>query len=223
MRAAWKAYHGDMPKPDLVPLELTQEWLNGIKKTLPELPEARRHRLVKELLLSEYDAGVLVSQKELVDFFEEGLKNYPQDKRTALAKPLANWVITELLGRLNSENKSVQESPIASAYLAELVELINAGTISGKMAKDIFAEIYVTPESPKTLVQKKGLSQVTDEGELMKFIDEVIKENAKIVEDVKGGKDRAIGSLVGALMKKTKGRANPQLANELLKKRILGQ
>jgi aspartyl-tRNA(Asn)/glutamyl-tRNA(Gln) amidotransferase subunit B len=124
---------------------------------------------------------------------------------------------------LNSENKSVQESPIASAYLAELVELINAGTISGKMAKDIFAEIYVTPESPKTLVQKKGLSQVTDEGELMKFIDEVIKENAKIVEDVKGGKDRAIGSLVGALMKKTKGRANPQLANELLKKRILGQ
>jgi aspartyl-tRNA(Asn)/glutamyl-tRNA(Gln) amidotransferase subunit B len=106
--------------------------------------------------------------------------------------------------------------------LAELVELINAGTINGKMAKDIFAEIYASPESPKAVVQKKGLSQVSDEGELIKLIDEVIKENAKIVEDVKGGKEAAIGSLVGALMKKTKGRANPKLANELIKKRILG-
>ncbi len=210
------------PDPDLVPLNLTADFLAGIKKGLPELPEPRRARLVKDLLLSDYDAGVLVSQKELVDFFEDGLKNMAADKRAAVAKPLANWIITELLGRLNAEKKTVQESPVSSAYLAELVELINAGTINGKMAKDIFAEIYAAPQSPRALVQKKGLSQVSDEGELLKFIDEVIKENVKIVEDVKGGKEAAIGSLVGALMKKTKGRANPKLANELLKKRILG-
>jgi aspartyl-tRNA(Asn)/glutamyl-tRNA(Gln) amidotransferase subunit B len=106
--------------------------------------------------------------------------------------------------------------------LAELVDLIGTGAISGKMAKDIFAEIYESGESPKAVVLKKGLTQVSDEGELLKLIDEVIAENAKIVADVKGGKDKAIGSLVGALMKKTKGRANPQLANDLLKKRILG-
>jgi aspartyl-tRNA(Asn)/glutamyl-tRNA(Gln) amidotransferase subunit B len=210
------------PDPDLVPLNLTSDWLEEIRKTLPELPEARRARLVKDLLLSEYDAGVLVSEKVLVDFFEDGLKPYSTDKRAPLAKPLANWIITELLGRLNAEKKSVQESPLTAAHLAELVELINAGTINGKMAKDIFAEIYASPESPKAVVQKKGLSQVSDEGELIKLIDEVIKENAKIVEDVKGGKEAAIGSLVGALMKKTKGRANPKLANELIKKRILG-
>lgn len=210
------------PDPDLVPLEITKEWLDEVKKSLPELPEKRRSRLVKDLSLSEYDAGVLVSQRELVDYFEDGLKPYPVDKRPSLAKPLANWIITELLGRLNAENKTVKDSPIPAPSLAELVELIGAGTISGKMAKDIFAEIYASKESPKAVVQKKGLSQVSDEGELIKFIDEVIKENAKIVEDVKGGKERAIGSLVGALMKKTKGRANPQLANDLIKKRILG-
>jgi aspartyl-tRNA(Asn)/glutamyl-tRNA(Gln) amidotransferase subunit B len=129
---------------------------------------------------------------------------------------------TELLGRLNAENKTIESSPVSDKAMAELVELIQSGAISGKMGKDIFSEIYTSGESPKTVVEKKGLSQVSDAGELAKFIDEVLAENPKIVEDVKGGKERAIGSLVGALMKKTKGRANPQLANDLLKKKILG-
>jgi aspartyl-tRNA(Asn)/glutamyl-tRNA(Gln) amidotransferase subunit B len=210
------------PDPDLVPLRLTAEWLSGIKASLPELPEARRARLTSVLGLSDYDAGVLVGQKELVDYFETGVGLFADDKKKANAKPLANWIITELLGRLNAENKPVQESPVPAKSLAELVDLIGTGAISGKMAKDIFAEIYESGESPKAVVLKKGLTQVSDEGELLKLIDEVIAENAKIVADVKGGKDKAIGSLVGALMKKTKGRANPQLANDLLKKRILG-
>lgn len=209
------------PDPDLVPLDLPEKWLQELKTALPELPKERSARLVNDLGLSEYDAGVLVSQKELVDYFEEGLNTIPEAKRKNAAKPLVNWISTELLGRLNAEKKSVTESPVPAAHLAELVDLILSGTLSGKMGKDVFADIYTSGESPKEVVKKKGLTQVTDEGALLKLVDEVINENPKIVQDVKGGKERAIGSLVGALMKKTKGRANPQLANELLKKQIM--
>ncbi len=209
------------PEPDLVPLDLASDWLEEIKKTIPELPHHRRARLVSELGLSDYDAGVLVGQKELVDFFEEGLNSFPSEKKKDWAKPLVNWVTTELLGRLNAEKKSVKESPVSALNMAELVGLIQSGQVSGKMGKDIFSEVYESGESPKKLVEKKGLSQVSDEGELLKFVEEVMQENPGIVQDVKGGKERAIGSLVGALMKKTKGRANPQLANELFKKKIL--
>jgi aspartyl-tRNA(Asn)/glutamyl-tRNA(Gln) amidotransferase subunit B len=201
-------------------LNLTPEWVSGIRAQLPELPSVRRERLVNELGLNEYDANVLVSQKELVDYFETGLKSLPEKSQKTSSKPLVNWITTELLGRLNAERKEIKESPVSSASLAELVDLIQAGTLSGKMAKEVFAEIFASGESPKAVVAKKGLSQVSNEGELLTFVDEVIKENPKSVEDVKAGKERAIGALVGALMKKTKGRANPQLANELLKKRI---
>jgi aspartyl-tRNA(Asn)/glutamyl-tRNA(Gln) amidotransferase subunit B len=208
------------PEPDLVNLNLSEEWVDEIRASLPELPGARRNRLVQEWALSDYDANVLVSQKELVDYFEEGLKSLPEKSRAASAKPLVNWITTELLGGLNAENKGIKESAVTARSLAELVHLIQTGTLSGKMAKDVFAAIYVSGESPQSYVQKNGLSQVSDEDELIKFVDEVISENPKSVEDVKSGKEKAIGSLVGALMKKTKGRANPQLANALLKKRI---
>lgn len=210
------------PEPDLVPVDLSDEFVENMRASLPELGDKRKERFVKDLGLTDYDAGVLISQKALADYFEAGLGRIPAKARSAGAKLLVNWMTTELLGRLNSDNKTIEQSPVSSASLAELVELLQAGTINGKMAKDIFAEIYLSGESPKAIVEKKGLSQVSDEGELAKFIDEVLAENAKIVEDVKGGKDRAIGSLVGALMRKTKGRANPQLANDLIKKKILG-
>lgn len=208
------------PEPDLVPLKLTEEWIDSMRRQLPELPEARRARLISEFGLGEYDANVLVGDQALVNYFEEGLNALPAATRKNGAKPLVNWLTTELLGRLNQDKKTIAESPIAPKGLAELVELINAGTLSGKMAKEVFTEVYGSGESPKALVAKKGLTQVSDEGELLKLVDEVINENPKVVADVKGGKAQAIGSLVGALMKKTKGRANPQLANELLKKRI---
>lgn len=208
------------PEPDLVPLKLSGAFLDEIKKNLPELPQARRQRLINDFGLTDYDATVLTNQKELVDYFENGLGTLEAGKRKASAKTLVNWITTELMGRLNADSKEITESPVGAQSLAELVDLIQSGTLSGKMGKDVFAELYEKGGSAKEIVKSKGLAQVSDEGELLKFIDEVIKENPKIVEDVKGGKDRAIGSLVGALMKKTKGQANPQLANQLLKKRI---
>lgn len=208
------------PEPDLLPVKLTEEWIESIRRVLPELPAARKVRLMSQLGLSEYDAGVLVGDQALVNYFEEGLKALPENSRQAGAKLLVNWITTELLGRLNQEKKTIEQSPVSSASLAELVDLVNGGTLSGKMAKDVFAEIYSSGESPKTVVAKKGLSQVSDESELIKFVEEVLNENPQVVADVVAGKERAIGSLVGALMKKTKGRANPQLANELIKKQI---
>lgn len=208
------------PEPDLLPIKLTSEWIDEIRRQLPELPEARRSRLISQLGLSDYDANVLVGDQALVNFFEEGLRVLPENIRAACLKPLVNWITTELLGRLNSDKKTIRESPVSAPALAELVELIQAGTLSGKMAKDVFAEIYQSGEMPEAVVAKKGLTQVSDEGELLKFVDDVIAENPKMVADVKGGKERALGGLVGALMKKTKGRANPQLANELFKKRL---
>lgn len=208
------------PDPDLVPCRLNADWLEKIRASLPELPEARLERLINVWGLSRYDAGVLVGQKELVDFFETGLAHLPEKIRSACVKPLVNWITTELLGRLNGDKKTIKESPVGSKDLAELVELIQSGAISGKMAKEVFAEIYASGESPRAVVEKKGMSQVSNEEELLKFVDEVLSENPKVVEDVKGGKERALGSLVGALMKKTQGRANPQLANQLLKKRM---
>ncbi len=210
------------PEPDLVPLKLTEAFVDEIKRSLPELPNERRNRLVNELGLTEYDANVLTGQKELVDFFEAGLNSLEEAKRKPCAKPLVNWITTELMGRLNSDKKDITTSPVTAPALAEVVGLIHANTLSGKMAKDVFSEMYEKGGSPKEIIQAKGLSQVSNEDELIKLIDEVLKENPKIVEDVRGGKEKAIGSLVGALMKKTKGQANPQMANELIKKRING-
>lgn len=208
------------PEPDLVPMDLTEAWVEELRRSLPELPQQRRQRMVEELGLTDYDAGVVTGQKELVDYFETGLNTLAADKRKACAKPLVNWITTELLGRLHADRKEITDSPTGAGQLAELVDLIQTGTLSGKMAKDVFAEMYQTGESAKAVVAKKGLSQVSNEGELLRFIDEVIGENPKVADDVRNGKEKAIGSLVGALMKKTKGQANPQLANQLLRKKL---
>jgi aspartyl-tRNA(Asn)/glutamyl-tRNA(Gln) amidotransferase subunit B len=210
------------PEPDLVPIEITNELLNRLKASLPELSEQRKSRLMNDWGLSDYDGGVLTSQREMADYFEEALKNLPENMKKNSAKLLVNWISTELLGKLNSENKTIRETPVSAKHMAELIELLQGGTVSGKMGKDIFSDCYQSGSSPKEVVAQKGLSQVSDESALLKFIDEVVQENPKVVEDVKAGKEKAIGSLVGALMKKTKGQANPQKANELLRKKILG-
>jgi aspartyl-tRNA(Asn)/glutamyl-tRNA(Gln) amidotransferase subunit B len=208
------------PDPDLVPVNLTDAWIDGIRRDLPELPDARKARLVQELGLSEYDANVLVSDQALVSYFETALDKVAAAQRPAAAKPLVNWITTELLGRLNADKKTVAESPVQAHAMAELVQLVLAGTLSGKMAKEVFAESYDAGVSPQEIVAKKGLAQVSDESELLKLVDEVIAENPKVVADFKGGKQAALGSLVGALMKKTKGRANPQLANKLFQQKL---
>lgn len=208
------------PEPDLLTLHLDKAWVEKLRSELPELPQARRQRFVQVLGLSDYDAGVLSSERALADYFEAALNALPAGLRSASAKPVSNWITTELMGRLNADKLEIDRSPVPPAAIAELVELVQAGTISGKMAKDIFSDVYGGGGSPKSIVAKKGLSQVSDEGELLKYVDEVIAENPKVAADVKGGKMAAVGSLVGQLMKKTKGRANPQLANELFKKRL---
>lgn len=206
------------PEPDLVPLELDEAYIAGIKASIPELAESRRRRLIDECGLSEYDAGVITAERALAEYYEAALKAAAaQLPAEQAAKPLANWLMTELLGHLNAEKKTITESPVAAEQLAGLVVLVLKGTISGKTAKTVFAEMAATGKNPDVIVREKGLLQISDESALAKICAEAVAENPKAVEEFRAGKERAIGSLVGAVMKKTQGQANPQLANKLLK------
>ncbi|WP_459927576.1 Asp-tRNA(Asn)/Glu-tRNA(Gln) amidotransferase subunit GatB [Desulfosporosinus burensis] len=201
------------PEPDLAPLVIDREWVERIRKTLPELPAARRARL-QALGLSAYDAGVITQAKALSDFFDAALAYYGD------AKTLANWVMGDLTRLLNSNQCSVVDSPISPEKLAELLALIEKGTISGKIAKSVIEEMYNTSKDAKTIVKEKGLAQISDEGALLGIIDSVLAANPQSVEDYRAGKDRAIGFLVGQIMKATKGQANPGVVNQLLKERL---
>jgi aspartyl-tRNA(Asn)/glutamyl-tRNA(Gln) amidotransferase subunit B len=210
------------PEPDLVPMRLDAAFIEETRRGLPELPEARRDRFVKELGLSEYDAGVLTAEKALADYFETALAAFPASERKETAKPVTNWITTELLGRLNVIKKGIEEAPVKAEHIAAVVKLVRAGTISGKTAKDVFDAVFKGEGDPETIVKTKGLVQVGDENQIAAWVDEVIAANAKIVQDVKGGKEAAIGSLVGQVMKKSQGRANPQTVNQLIRKKLLG-
>ena len=201
------------PEPDLAPLVIDREWVERIRKTLPELPAARRARL-QALGLSAYDAGVITQAKALSDYFDAALAYYGD------AKTLANWVMGDLARLLNSNQCRVVDSPISPEKLAELLALIEKGTISGKIAKSVIEEMYNTSKDAKTIVKEKGLAQISDEGALLGIIDSVLAANPQSVEDYRAGKDRAIGFLVGQIMKATKGQANPGVVNQLLKERL---
>jgi aspartyl-tRNA(Asn)/glutamyl-tRNA(Gln) amidotransferase subunit B len=208
------------PDPDLVPVELPAALLEEWRKSLPELPEARRARYERDLGLTPYDAGVLTSEKVLADYFESALAVFGPEPRQG-AKPLANWLTTELLGRLNELKKDLADSPVAARGLGELVQLVVKGTVNSKAAKMVFDEMFAGGGDPAEIVRKKGLVQVEDEGQIKSWVEEVIAANPKIVADVKGGKDAAVGSLVGQVMKKSSGRANPQTVNKLLRQSLL--
>ncbi|SHI28079.1 Asp-tRNA(Asn)/Glu-tRNA(Gln) amidotransferase subunit GatB [Desulfosporosinus lacus] len=201
------------PEPDLAPLVIDREWVERIRKTLPELPEARRARL-QALGLSAYDAGVITQAKALSDFFDAALSSYGD------AKTLANWVMGDVTRLLNTNQCSVVDSPISATQLAELLGLIDKGTISGKIAKSVLEDMYSTGKDAGVIVKEKGLAQISDEGALIGIIDDVISANPQSVEDFRAGKDRAIGFLVGQIMKATKGQANPGLVNKLLKEKL---
>lgn len=214
------------PEPDLLPLVISDKWIEEIKQSLPELPNAKRQRFIKDYSLSDYDAKVLTSEKELSEFFEqvvmETTKTASQEEIGTIAKTVCNIITTELLGKLNLENKTLSEvkNKISAKHIADLVLLLLKGTISSKLLKEIFAEVWNTGKMPSEIVQQKGLVQISDESVLEKVVDEVIKENEKIVLDYKNGKQQAIGSLIGAAMKKTSGKANPRLLNEIFKKKL---
>ena len=201
------------PEPDLVPLVIDRAWVENIRKTLPELPAVRRARL-QALGLSAYDAGVITQAKDMADFFDAALSCGGD------AKTLANWVMGDLTRLLNTNQCRVADSPVSAKQLAELLALIDKGTISGKIAKTVLEEMYSTSKDPSVIVKEKGLAQISDQGALLGIIDSVISANPQSVEDYRAGKDRAIGFLVGQIMKATKGQANPGLVNQLLKEKL---
>ncbi|MEC8664485.1 MAG: Asp-tRNA(Asn)/Glu-tRNA(Gln) amidotransferase subunit GatB [Pseudomonadota bacterium] len=201
------------PDPDLLPLEVSNDLIESIRKTLPELPDEKKHRFMQNMGLGIYDASVLIAEKSRADYFE----TVANDRDSKLA---ANWVINELLGALNKEDKELSESPITAEQLGGLIDLISDNTISGKIAKDVFAEMFETGKDASAIVEEKGLKQVTDTGAIEAIIDEVIAENPDNVEAYRGGKDKLFGFFVGQVMKKSQGKANPALVNELLKAKL---
>lgn len=202
------------PDPDLVPLVIDRAWVEDIRLSLPELPDARQDRYVQEYGLPRYDAGVLTSTKELADYFEACLPVYPNPK------VVSNWVMGDLSRLLNANNIDVSRCPIRPQQLAGMLELMDKGTISGKIAKTVFEEMFSSGKDAQAIVQEKGLVQISDEGAIAAIVDEIIANNPKSVEDYRAGKEKALGFLVGQIMKATKGKANPELANKLLKERL---
>jgi aspartyl-tRNA(Asn)/glutamyl-tRNA(Gln) amidotransferase subunit B len=201
------------PDPDLLPLEITQEFVQKIKDSLPELPDERKERYVSELGLTPYDASVLVADKTYAEYFEEVAKGND-------AKLAANWVTSELFGSLNKSGHTIENSPVSAKALGGLLDLIKDNTISGKIAKEVFAIMYETGKDAASIVEEKGLRQVTDTGAIEKVIDEVIAANADKVAEYRSGKDKLFGFFVGQVMKLSGGKANPAVLNELLKKKL---
>jgi aspartyl-tRNA(Asn)/glutamyl-tRNA(Gln) amidotransferase subunit B len=204
------------PDPDLVPVVLTTDEIEKMRNALPELPEAKRARFVPQYGLNEYDAANLCSNLKMANYFEEAVKGYAKPKR------IANWILNELMRHLNEQRIEIDQSPVTPAMLRELFDLTDNEVISGKIAKEVFIDMMTSGENAGSIVEKKDLKQVTDEGSLETIISEVISEHMTVVEEVRGGKEKAFGFLVGQVMKKTKGKANPTLVNKLLKEKIGG-
>lgn len=198
------------PDPDLVRLYIDEEWKERIRASIPELPDARKARYTTEYGLPSYDAGVITASKPLADFFEESLK-YTKD-----AKAVSNWIMGELLGYMNSNNVEFAELKITGQGLGEMIGLIEKGTISNKIAKTVFKEMVESGKLPQQIVEEKGLVQISDEGAIKSIVEQVVAANPQSVEDYKAGKQKAIGFLVGQVMKESKGKANPALVNKLL-------
>jgi aspartyl-tRNA(Asn)/glutamyl-tRNA(Gln) amidotransferase subunit B len=203
------------PDPDLVPVVVSEAWVKEVRDSLPELPEAKRDRFINDYGLPPYDAKVLTSSKSLANYFEAALKKF------ARPKALSNWIMSELLRELNRDNREIEDCPVSPENLAELLDLLDSGVLSGKIAKAVFEQMYASGGSARYIVDEKGLAQVSDELEIESAIDQVLSENPKEVEQFRAGKDKLFGFFVGQVMRKTKGKANPQLANEILRKKLL--
>ncbi|ARZ60660.1 MULTISPECIES: Asp-tRNA(Asn)/Glu-tRNA(Gln) amidotransferase subunit GatB [Bacillus] len=202
------------PEPDLVELYIDDEWKEEVRASIPELPDARKARYVAEIGLPAYDAHVLTLTKEMSDFFEAAIAD------GADAKLTSNWLMGEVLAYLNKQQKELKDVALTPAGLSKMVQLIEKGTISSKIAKKVFNELIEKGGDPEEIVKAKGLVQISDEGTLRKVVTEILDNNEQSIEDFKNGKDRAIGFLVGQIMKATKGQANPPLVNKILLEEI---
>lgn len=203
------------PDPDLLPVVVKQEDIEKIKQTLPELPDQKIERYISQLGLPEYDATVLASDKELARFFEESLKEF-----SASAKQTANWILNELLGKLNESGIDIENSPVKPSHIAQLVKLIQEGTISTKIAKEIFDEVFQTSKDPAIIVEEKGLKQISDEGQIRQIVKSVLEKHPNEVQKYKEGNTKLLGFFVGQIMKETKGKANPGLVNKILQEEL---
>jgi len=202
------------PDPDLVPLKLEREWVDAFRADLPELPAVRTRRFLEEYGLPDYDAGVLTATRDVGEYFEASVKLFPQPKT------VSNWVMGELTRELNNTGTAIGASPVSPERLATLLRMVEQGTVSLKVARDIFPEMYRTGKAPEQIVQEKGLTQVSDEGALSQVIDDVLAKNPAQVAQFKQGKQQVLGFLVGQVMKSSGGKANPGKVNELLKHKL---
>jgi len=201
------------PDPDLLPLVLEQSFVDKIKNSLPELPDEKKIRLMNDFDLSSYDASIVVSDRDISEYYEEVAKD--SDYKLA-----ANWMIVELFGVLNKEGKEIKDSPVSAKNLSKLINLIKNNTISGKIAKTVFEEMVKNNEDPEKIVNEKGMKQQSDPEELKKIIDTILKNNEDKVEQYKAGKDKLFGFFVGEVMKNTQGKGNPKLINDILKQQL---
>ena len=201
------------PDPDLLPLKFDDALVQAIASDMPELPDAKRTRFIEEYELSEADATLLVEERETAEFYEEMAVG--RDKKLS-----ANWLGTELFGALNKEGLSLAESPITAESLGRLMELISDGTISGRIAKDVFVDMFESGEDALDIVERKGLTQISDAGAILELVESVISDNASKVAEFRNGKDKLFGFFVGQVMKKSQGKANPKLVNDLLKDKL---
>ncbi len=204
------------PDPDLVPIKIDENWVEKIQENLPELPSEKRERFVKQYHIPEYDAAILTSTKPQSIYYEEAVRLFPEPKA------VSNWIMGDLLRELKRDEREIDQCPVTPALMAEMLSMIKDGTISGKIAKDVFEEIYRTGEKPTQIVQEKGWVQILDKGEIERAIEKAIQSNPKLVEDYRKGKEKLFGFFVGEVMKETKGKANPKLLNELLKEKLKG-
>jgi len=202
------------PCPDLVPVEIDEQWIEEIRTTLPELPDARKKRFIAEYGLPPYDAGILTGERELADYFELAVKSEADPKK------ISNWIMTELMRELKGEG--IGTCRISAQQLAQLLLMIERGTISGKIAKGVFQIMFETGKDPEAIVREKNLVQVTDEGEIMTVVQQIVEQNPDQARELREGKEKLIGFFVGQLMKQMKGKANPAMANELFRKAIFG-
>ena len=203
------------PDPDLPPLVLDEAFIGEVRKTLPELPDAKRVRFMSQYGLNKYDAGVLTSSREIADYYEAVIKEAKADPKIA-----ANWIAVELSGFLNRDNKDIAQSPVTAPMMAGLLKRLADNTISGKIAKEVLEAMWAGEGNADAVIEKKGLKQITDSGAIEKAIDDVIAKNPKQLEQYRAGKETLFGFFVGQVMKATQGKANPAQVNELLKKKL---
>jgi len=202
------------PDPDLVPIVISPEWIDDVKGTLPELPREKRERFVRDYDIPPYDAGVLTATRALADYYEATLRH------SAAPKSASNWIMGDILGHLKEDRLDITSSPVRPKDLGALIALIEDGTISGKIAKEVFEEMWKTGQSPEKIVEAQGLRQISDASALEAAVDEVLAANPDQVAQYRGGKDKLFGYFVGQTMKATQGKANPQLINEILKRKL---